>query len=272
MVWGVGVAPAVIMTVLTLAVHREGPRPMPSSPSFTLVDQFDEDEFPDIPRAPADLLAALPASRTPGRRRVDAILCHRSWPSPRAPWWPARSRWSPSPNGPSLPPRRRWPGSECAVIRLANPRSDAHCNACTLMAWTSSWAPGRRSRTTPRGGGSSRSTENRSAARSAHQGRADICWPLWVTVPAWSWDRSMSMLRPTRCQCCQSFWRTSTLLVRSSPPTRCTVCATTPPTWWSGTRTICSCLLYTSDAADEEDSVDLGGRRIIKKKKKHKKF
>src|SRR5664280_1762748 len=28
-----------------------------------------------------------------------------------------------------------------------------------------------------------------------------------------------------------------------------------------------SCLLYTSDAADEEDSVDLGGLRIIKKKK-----
>src|SRR5664280_3843984 len=28
------------------------------------------------------------------------------------------------------------------------------------------------------------------------------------------------------------------------------------------------CLLYTSDAADEEDSVDLGGRRIIKKKNK----
>ena len=27
-----------------------------------------------------------------------------------------------------------------------------------------------------------------------------------------------------------------------------------------------ACLLYTSDAADEEDSVDLGGRRIIKKK------
>ena len=27
------------------------------------------------------------------------------------------------------------------------------------------------------------------------------------------------------------------------------------------------CLLYTSDAADEEDSGDLGGRRNIKKKK-----
>ena len=29
-----------------------------------------------------------------------------------------------------------------------------------------------------------------------------------------------------------------------------------------------SCLLYTSDAADERSSVDLGGRRIIKKKKR----
>ena len=29
------------------------------------------------------------------------------------------------------------------------------------------------------------------------------------------------------------------------------------------------CLLYTSDAADERSSVDLGGRRIIKKKYRH---
>ena len=33
---------------------------------------------------------------------------------------------------------------------------------------------------------------------------------------------------------------------------------------------LCSCLLYTSDAADEEDSVDLCGRRIIKKTKNKK--
>ena len=41
---------------------------------------------------------------------------------------------------------------------------------------------------------------------------------------------------------------------------------------WSETisNTLCSCLLYTSDAADERSSVDLGGRRIIKKKKKKK--
>ena len=31
------------------------------------------------------------------------------------------------------------------------------------------------------------------------------------------------------------------------------------------------CLLYTSDAADERSSVDLGGRRIIKKKQTQKK-
>ena len=32
-----------------------------------------------------------------------------------------------------------------------------------------------------------------------------------------------------------------------------------------------ACLLYTSDAADERSSVDLGGRRIIKKKKTYTK-
>ena len=32
-------------------------------------------------------------------------------------------------------------------------------------------------------------------------------------------------------------------------------------------RWVYTCLLYTSDAADERSSVDLGGRRIIKKKK-----
>ena len=31
-------------------------------------------------------------------------------------------------------------------------------------------------------------------------------------------------------------------------------------------RSVKTCLLYTSDAADERSSVDLGGRRIIKKK------
>ena len=36
----------------------------------------------------------------------------------------------------------------------------------------------------------------------------------------------------------------------------------------TGANKVWVCLLYTSDAADERSSVDLGGRRIIKKKKK----
>ena len=39
----------------------------------------------------------------------------------------------------------------------------------------------------------------------------------------------------------------------------------------AGDETSNICLLYTSDAADEEDSVDLGGRSIIKKKENKKK-
>ena len=39
-------------------------------------------------------------------------------------------------------------------------------------------------------------------------------------------------------------------------------------TAFAGTHQHYVCLLYTSDAADERSSVDLGGRRIIKKKKK----
>ena len=43
---------------------------------------------------------------------------------------------------------------------------------------------------------------------------------------------------------------------------------TTGNVLWSRTY---GCLLYTSDAADERSSVDLGGRRIIKKKTKNRK-
>src|SRR5678816_2361832 len=39
--------------------------------------------------------------------------------------------------------------------------------------------------------------------------------------------------------------------------------ASTPP-FWLLRCSCCICLLYTSDAADERSSVDLGGRRIIK--------
>ena len=42
---------------------------MSSSPTYTVVDQFDEDEFPDIPAAPAALLAALNTVPDPRKAR-----------------------------------------------------------------------------------------------------------------------------------------------------------------------------------------------------------
>jgi len=42
---------------------------MSSSPTYTVVDQFDEDEFPDIPKAPAALLAALNTVTDPRQPR-----------------------------------------------------------------------------------------------------------------------------------------------------------------------------------------------------------
>ena len=41
---------------------------MSSSPTHTVVDQFDEDEFPGVPKAPAALPAAL--QQAPGPRNL----------------------------------------------------------------------------------------------------------------------------------------------------------------------------------------------------------
>ena len=51
------------------------------------------------------------------------------------------------------------------------------------------------------------------------------------------------------------------------PQINCSVC-NTGDIHINGMEGPYTCLLYTSDAADERSSVDLGGRRIIKKKKK----
>ena len=48
----------------------------------------------------------------------------------------------------------------------------------------------------------------------------------------------------------------------------CRTCAygVQPPYWQADEVQVQACLLYTSDAADDLLCVDLGGRRIIKKK------
>jgi predicted transposase YbfD/YdcC len=56
------------LKVLTPKSHREGPHPVSSSQTFTVVDAFDEDEFFDVPVAPAGLLATL--SEVPDPRKA----------------------------------------------------------------------------------------------------------------------------------------------------------------------------------------------------------
>eukprot|EP00657_Telonema_sp_P-1_P005887 TRINITY_DN2368_c0_g1_i1.p1 TRINITY_DN2368_c0_g1~~TRINITY_DN2368_c0_g1_i1.p1 ORF type:complete len:101 (-),score=33.77 TRINITY_DN2368_c0_g1_i1:81-383(-) len=62
-------------------------------------------------------------------------------------------------------------------------------------------------------------------------------------------------------------WRPVPLFETAPPPTASTSTALKRPfsSFWTSYWT---CLLYTSDAADDLLCVDLGGRRIIKKKKK----
>src|SRR5664280_799923 len=87
-------------------------------------------------------------------------------------------------------------------------------------------------------GGVSRSLKKRSLDAIAD------CRMLYFSLRSW-------MVRKKRCAYCMNATSTPrvTRLRMTWPPPNHT------------------CLLYTSDAADEEDSVDLGGRRIIKKKK-----
>src|SRR5664279_3641340 len=97
--------------------------------------------------------------------------------------------------------------------------------------------------------------------RSEHKFDAHCGWPAFYTPLAQDRvelieDRSMGSVRTeVRCANCGSHLGHVFAGEGFDTPTDQRYC----------------CLLYTSDAADEEDSVDLGGRRIIKKKKKKKK-
>eukprot|EP00658_Telonema_sp_P-2_P047543 TRINITY_DN36174_c0_g1_i1.p1 TRINITY_DN36174_c0_g1~~TRINITY_DN36174_c0_g1_i1.p1 ORF type:complete len:128 (+),score=55.68 TRINITY_DN36174_c0_g1_i1:31-414(+) len=74
-------------------------------------------------------------------------------------------------------------------------------------------------------------------------------------------------------RCAKQFWSavSRSTATTATPPTPTPTTPSTPTsTPTSPSTSSATCLLYTSDAADEEDSVDLGGRRIIKKKKKKK--
>ena len=58
---------------------------------------------------------------------------------------------------------------------------------------------------------------------------------------------------------------------QTNPSVDIGIASATEQTWDFSNLQASACLLYTSDAADERSSVDLGGRRIIKKKKRKNK-
>eukprot|EP00656_Telonema_subtile_P015658 TRINITY_DN18239_c0_g1_i1.p1 TRINITY_DN18239_c0_g1~~TRINITY_DN18239_c0_g1_i1.p1 ORF type:complete len:144 (+),score=41.31 TRINITY_DN18239_c0_g1_i1:87-518(+) len=79
----------------------------------------------------------------------------------------------------------------------------------------------------------------------------------WLKGSEWFWNG----WRNVKLKADGSFW---------APSPECEADQAHGCNWSAHSGYIWICLLYTSDAADEEDSVDLGGRRIIKKKKKEK--
>src|SRR5674536_404388 len=94
---------------------------------------------------------------------------------------------------------------------------------------------------------------NKSMVKTIFEG--NILIPLPKVLVGNRFHSLFSIISPTHCDFC------GTKLNVNSHYTRFILTS-------YGTITRNTCLLYTSDAADEEDSVDLGGRRIIKKKKK----
>src|SRR5680860_600717 len=100
---------------------------------------------------------------------------------------------------------------------------------------------------------------------------------VWTREQACWRNRSLQTLSPARCggywtkpnQCPCPGAHTRRTFGRSPAPYSdpCLYCAPTSKRYKDARTWACTCLLYTSDAADDLLCVDLGGRRIIKKKK-----
>src|SRR5680860_1927000 len=80
----------------------------------------------------------------------------------------------------------------------------------------------------------------------------------WSLVEAWALPRSTVLLLVRSAAVCKG---------SASSTLRGNVTSFKLRSSWPAWEVIRTCLLYTSDAADDLLCVDLGGRRIIKKKK-----
>eukprot|EP00658_Telonema_sp_P-2_P031081 TRINITY_DN23338_c0_g1_i1.p1 TRINITY_DN23338_c0_g1~~TRINITY_DN23338_c0_g1_i1.p1 ORF type:complete len:208 (+),score=35.52 TRINITY_DN23338_c0_g1_i1:162-785(+) len=97
-------------------------------------------------------------------------------------------------------------------------------------------------------------------------------YDIWAPLRAVVADKNLGKwyTHPTTTTMSTTSTIPATTVTPSSSPLQAIPAAEQPPIYrWAPERvlvTVSGCLLYTSDAADEEDSVDLGGRRIIQKK------
>src|SRR5680860_1102724 len=182
---------------------------------------------------------------------IDLVVNHTS---DQHPWFRAarESRECPTAtttSGATSPPRsppRRWcsPMPRTASGPSTRWLGSTICTTSTPTSRTSTSPRPRCARRSPR----SRASGCSSAWTASGSTRCRSCWRRAVSPARSTWIR-------TGC---------SRTCARSSPDGGATRCC-----WARSTcRWTSSCLLYTSDAADDLLCVDLGGRRIIKKKKK----
>ena len=106
-------------------------------------------------------------------------------------------------------------------------------------------------------------------------GVADLCDVLLMPMSGpkgMAFDRTATRARfyHTREHANAGYYKVGLLTSTDSQPEDSNVIDGGGGTWINAELTA-TCLLYTSDAADERSSVDLGGRRIIKKKTSKKK-
>ena len=93
-----------------------------------------------------------------------------------------------------------------------------------------------------------------------HPRRRRPCSRRWTTPTVWCWARLTWTPRPTRSPCSPRCWTASPSAGRSSPRTRCTPSAATPPTWPGAARTTCSRSSATSPAYSPSSPPCPGGR------------
>ena len=201
---------------------------MSSSPTYTIVDQFDEGEFPDVPKAPAALLAALNTVPDPGKPRglrhglvgILAIAACAVIAGARS--FAAIAEWAAAASPAVLAKLGVTGEVRCeSTFRRTINKIDANGLDLILGAWTALRA------VNPKEIGVI-AVDGKSLRGSATVGvGVGTCSPRSHIPAEWSSNNSTSMSRRTRSPFSQHSWTTSNCLECSSRQTLCIARKTT---------------------------------------------